>query len=185
MIAIKDYFQPVRCHPHRRSKRPWASGTGKVRRGQFDPFQSTTPSPEIKCGSLLPLKRKIATGNTCGWKVPLQFRTRPCCNLCRGVSGLLSGKATSEWCFSQGKKRHIHYHLPLRPTLFLPGLVAGWLKVLARRVTAARFCRRKDFETICPELKATNKSPAGPQPHHQGENLEQLGLDRLHRRRGG
>ena len=52
MIAIKDYFQPVRCHPHRRSKRPWASGTGKVRRGQFDPFQSTTPSPEIKRGSL-------------------------------------------------------------------------------------------------------------------------------------
>ena len=85
MIAIKDYFQPVRCHPHRRSKRPWAGGTGKVRRGQFDAFQSTAPSPEIKCGSLLSLEWKIATGNIPVVEKSLFSFERDLVTICAGV----------------------------------------------------------------------------------------------------
>ena len=188
MIAIKDYFQPVRCHPHRRSKRPWASGTGKVRRGQFDPFQSTTPSPEIKRGSLhcYPWSGKLPLAIYLWLKSPSSVSNEILLQSVQGCSRPLERESDLRMVLQSRKKRHIHYHLPLRLTLFFPGLIAGWLEVLARRVTVAWFCRSRESLRLLDDLSKTQsseKSPAGP--HHQGENLQQLGQDRLHRSGGG
>ena len=111
MIAIKDYFQPVRCHPHRRSKRPWAGGTSKVRRSQFDAFQPTTPSPGIICGSLLSMD--------CHWqylwlKSPSSVSNETLLQSVQGCSRPLERESDLRMV-CQSVRRHIPMrHIPMR-----------------------------------------------------------------------